>query len=309
MPPAPTTQMSKTGFIPLCDMTADQKYKNEEGGLYGNGKNDPPPEQLAAARKVLAQVQKLDENGRPSIMGKIVLMSVGMSNTSMKFMRFIADEQSDRDKSPDVVLVNGAQGGMVAGRWMDDQSNVWQVVEDRLKQARVSAEQVQVIWLLQAIAGPAQFGDFPLSAEKLRDQLIDGMPLLIKHYPNLRLIYLSSRTYAGYATSGLNPEPYAYENAFAVRWLIQLQIKGDPRLNFDPAKGEVKAPVLLWGPYLWADGVNPRKTDGLTNVVGDYSPNDGTHPTESGQEKVAKQLQTFFNNELNAPWYQKGATR
>ena len=38
----------------------------------------------------------------------------------------------------------------------------------------------------------------------------------------------------------------AYESAFSVRWLIQEQIKGDPRLNYDPAKGAVRSPLLLW---------------------------------------------------------------
>jgi hypothetical protein len=40
-----------------------------------------------------------------------------------------------------------------------------------------------------------------------------------------------------------------------VRWLIRDQIDGRPDLNPDPGKGPVKAPVLLWGPYLWADAL------------------------------------------------------
>src|SRR5438552_2496480 len=33
---------SPVGLKPLTDMTAEEKYKGEEGGLYGNGKNEPP---------------------------------------------------------------------------------------------------------------------------------------------------------------------------------------------------------------------------------------------------------------------------
>jgi len=51
-----------------------------------------------------------------------------------------------------------------------------------------------------------------------------------------------------------------YESAFSVRWLIQDQIKGEANLNHDPKKGKVVAPILLWGPYFWADGITPRKT-------------------------------------------------
>src|SRR4051794_13330720 len=32
-----------TGLQPLCDMTAGDRYKGEDGGLYGAGKNEPPP--------------------------------------------------------------------------------------------------------------------------------------------------------------------------------------------------------------------------------------------------------------------------
>ncbi len=80
-------------------------------------------------------------------------------------------------------------------------------------------------------------------------------------FQNLQIVYLSSRIYAGYATNRLNPEPYAYESAFAVRWLIRDQMKGNDDLNFEPAKGTVVAPLILWGPYLWADGIAPRKSD------------------------------------------------
>ena len=107
-------------------------------------------------------------------------------------------------------------------------------------------------------------------------------------FPNLRVAYLSSRIYAGYAVTSLNPEPYAYEGGLAVRRLILDQIKGNAGLNYDPAKGELKSPLLLWGPYLWADGTTPRKSDGLIYNREDLGP-DGTHPSgSSGRDKVAQ---------------------
>jgi hypothetical protein len=125
-----------------------------------------------------------------------------------------------------------------------------------------------------------------------------------ERYPNLQLACLSSRIYAGYASTPLNPEPYAYESAFSVRWLIQEQIKGDPKLNCHPAKGAVKSPLLLWGPYLWADGTKGRKADSLVWNREDLA-GDGTHPTNaSGAKKVAELLLKFFQtNPLARTWY------
>jgi hypothetical protein len=138
---------------------------------------------------------------------------------------------------------------------------------------------------------------------------VTALNRLKARYPNLRLAYLSSRIYAGYATTALNAEPYAYESAFAVRWLIQAQIKGDPRLNYLPERGEVKAPLLLWGPYLWGDGVRPRKADGLVWRREDLGP-DGTHPSDSGRQKVAELLLAFFKTDPTArPWFLAKASR
>jgi hypothetical protein len=131
--------------------------------------------------------------------------------------------------------------------------------------------------------------------------------LVLQHartrFRNLRIAYLGSRIYSGWTTIPLNPEPYAYEGAFVVRWLIQDQIKGDPGLNFDPGKGAVTAPLVLWGPYLWADGTNPRKADGLIYERKDLL-DDGTHPSESGRRKVAAMLLGFFRTDpIARTWY------
>src|SRR5436190_1257934 len=102
---------------------------------------------------------------------------------------------------------------------------------------------------LEAIAGVS--GGFPAAAQQLQGLLGQIVRNLRVRYPNVQLCFVSSRTYAGYATTTLNPEPYAYESGFAVQWLIAQQAAGDPLLNCDPAAGPVVAPWLGWGPYLW----------------------------------------------------------
>src|SRR5437868_6436233 len=80
--------------------------------------------------------------------------------------------------------------------------------------------------------------------------------------------------------------------------LIQDQIKGDKELNYDPSRGTVKAPLLLWGAYLWGDGMTPRKSDGLVWKREDLG-GDGTHPSNSGRQKVAELLLKFCKTDPN----------
>ena len=166
----------------------------------------------------------------------------------------------------------------------------------------MTVAQVQVAWLKQANIQPTE--PFPKHAEKLAADVTTIIQLLTQRFPNLRLVYLSSRIYAGYATTPLNPEPYAYESAFAVRDVIDQQIAGGAALNYDRSRGAMKAPLLLWGPYLWADGLTPRKSDGLIWTRDDLR-EDGTHPSAtSGREKVAQLLLAFLKNDATArPWF------
>jgi hypothetical protein len=315
VPPA----RSSTGLVPLTDLGTN-KYKGEDGGLYGGGSNEPPAEHRTAVEKQLKLIQPLDADGKPAADGKIVLLSVGMSNTTMEFQVFKRKADADPQKSPHVVIVDGAQGARVASLWARGPEGVpdeikmskeaaqkvdpWPVVDQRLKDAGISPQQVQTAWIKHAQGGPSQQGEFPKHAEILAENTILTLQKLHQRFPNLRVAYLSSRIYAGYATTALNPEPYAYEGAFAMRWIIQKQIKGDPRLNFDPQKGTVTAPAVLWGPYLWTDGIKPRQGDKLVWLENDVVPTDRTHPSDSGREKVAKLLLDFLHtNPLASCWY------
>ncbi|HEX8674572.1 MAG TPA: hypothetical protein VF710_21915 [Longimicrobium sp.] len=108
-------------------------------------------------------------------------------------------------------------------------------------------------------------------------------------------MFISSRIYAGYATTALNPEPYAYESGFAVKWLIQDQIDQARTGTPSARSGDLAAaPWLAWGPYLWARGAQPNAA-GLAWLPTDYAA-DGTHPARTGEEKVGALLLDFFKS-------------
>ncbi len=298
-PPAPH-------FTPLTELGAG-KYQNQDGGLYSSGRNEPPKEHAELARRATAQIRPLDAEGNSSDDGKTVLLSLGMSNTTMEFSRFKQIADALPDKSPRLVIVDGAQGGQDAQKTSDPEHPFWAEVERRVRAAGVTPRQVQAVWLKQAVIAPT--GDFSTETKRLQSYMARIVQTAKQRYPNLRVAYLSSRIYAGYAVTRLNPEPYSYDSAFAVRGLILDQAAGNAALNADPVRGEVKAPVLLWGPYLWADGETPRKADGLFWTREDLG-GDGTHPSNSGRQKVADLLLKFFTTDANTrTWFLKSAAK
>ncbi|HBI45372.1 MAG TPA: hypothetical protein DDY78_21345 [Planctomycetales bacterium] len=297
-------KVDTSAFKPLTELGLSE-YEGYKGGLYPDGKNERPGEHEVAGVALAKTVRPLDADGKPAADGKIVLLSVGMSNTTQEFQVFKRLADADKDKNAKLVIVDGAQGGMTAARIVDPDdkgagAKFWKTADERLKQAGVSAAQVQVVWVKEADAGPTD--KFPKHAETLQAELSQIARLLHKRFPNVKLVYFSSRIYAGYATTKLNPEPYAYESGFAVKWLIEQQLKGDKALNYDADKGEFKAPWLGWGPYLWANGA-AKRADGLVYDRDDLG-GDGTHPSPSGARKVAKQLLEFFKKDSTAkPWF------
>jgi hypothetical protein len=276
---------TSTGLVPLTDM-GRRRYRGYRGGLYPNGRNRPSPayqrQGLAAARRV-----KLVD-------GKIVLLSIGMSNTTQEFSEFKARADRDPAKSPSVELVDGAEAGWDAQRIKSPSSPYWQLVDERLNEAGVFPDQVQAIWLKQAISGQAR--PFPQDARALQADLRAIVRILQVRFANLRLVFLSSRTYAGYAITARSPEPQAYDSAFAARWLISERMQRMPK--------KASGPWVGWGPYLWTDGMKGRR-DGLTWSCADVE-YDGSHPSESGAQKVSTLLLEFFKNDPMArSWFRE----
>ena len=90
-----------------------------------------------------------------------------------------------------------------------------------------------------------------------------------------------------------------------MKWLIEQQLKGDAALNFDPAKGEVKAPWLSWGPYIWANGETKRK-DGFSFKHSDYTDRDQMHHSPDGMKKMGMVMVEFFKSDPTTKgWFVK----
>ena len=281
-------------------MRMDGQNTGEIGGLYPGGTNLRPPAHTAAGVALAHQITPLGTNGQPdNINGRIVMISVGMSNTYSEFQTFIDLARNDPQRSHRVAIVNGAQPGMTAPDWVDPTATTWQVLNQRLASGGLSPAQVEVAWVKLTLVGTGPFPAWPQSLQNDLEAVACDLKTL---YPNIKLAYFSSRTRSYTYWAGLNPEPSAFETGFAVRWLIEKQLNGDPSLNFLPANGPVVAPFLSWGPYLWIDGTNPR-SDGRVWLPEDMVP-DCTHPSDTGNAKVAEMLLEFFKNDATSvPWF------
>ena len=283
---------ASTGMIPLSEL-GKGKYHGEEGGLYPGGVNTPPAAHFNAGLKLAQSITPLDGEGHPSKDGKIVLITIGMSNTYQESRRWRIRAVKEPQLNPQLAIVNGAMGAQTAHLIAKPEARYWTLPAQRLREIELTPAQVQVAWLKEANPMPKE--PFPAEVKKIQDDLLAILHILHDKFPNLKMVYLSNRIYAGYAVAALNPEPHAYETGFAVKWLIADQIAGKPELNYDPAKGAVRAPWLAWGPDLWADGMKARK-DGLMYTKEDLAP-DGTHPGAGAKEKVVDQLMRFFKTD------------
>jgi len=293
-----------TPMVALTDLGTGT-YQGSQAGLYPNGSNVRPASHDSDGVTFAQGIQPLDSNGNPSPTGKYVLLAVGESTAQNEFNRFLPIANADPTKNPMLVIVNGGQGGATPNNFTSSTSVYWNMVlNNYLPQNGVTANQVVAIWM-EDVDGIAK-GTFPTDIATLQTEYETIMQTMHTLFPNLKLMYFSSRVYAGYS-NGVgkppNPEPYAYEMSFAVKWAIQDQLNGNANLNYNPNNGPVVAPWMSWGPYYWSNGMLGRN-DGLVWDCEDFS-SDGTHPSSTfGQLKVASQLLNFLKtDDTTTPWY------
>lgn len=321
IPPTPTVTPAWPGLIPLTELGA-QGYAGLQGGLYPNGSNEMPAEHAQAGATAASRIQPLDSFGNPAGEGKIVLLSVGIANAAEEFcgedalncdIQSFAGQASQRsDINPSLVLVNGAIYGRDTTFWDNAGDENYALIRDELLLPQgLTEQQVQIIWLKMANGNAARQDTLPSNqadAYILERQLGNVIRTLKERYPNLLQVFLSSRTYAGYALDSANPEPYAYESGFSVKWVVEAQINqmaaGGDRV--DEKAGNLNyqrlSPWLAWGPYLWSSGASPR-SDGFAWQPTDVEA-DGVRPSPAGQQKVGQLLLNFFaTSPYTEPWF------
>ncbi len=352
---------SNTSMVPVMDMTnPSQNYLSFPGGLYENSSDTVPSDHDSDGRTIVSSIQPLDSSGNPSASGKVVLVSIGMSNAADEFGVFnqTASASSSVNHTT-LVIANGAKGGITACYWVvatgappcsiNTGNQYDRVRDDVLTPLGVTEQQVQAAWIKEANGGPGVQGcgsgggqpcdslcdpatagcsNTATTTEALRYELQLGeiVRAAKTRWPNLKVAFLTSRIYGGYATVDINPEPYAYEYGFSVKWFIEAQINQIRNGTIDPVAGDISykdgsAPWVAWGPYIWADGDIPR-SDGLIwcnnqtsapcNGEEDFQ-NDGTHPDTLGMEKVAYGANTpgsvqnllyfFLNSPYTMAWF------
>lgn len=308
-----------TPTVPISELGIDT-YKGFAGGQYPGG-NAIPPDHLAAAMARAALVQPRNLAGAPAANGRFVVMSIGMSNATMEWCTsggappctagsFTGQAAADPAvRHTEMALVNGALGSQTCSAWDDANDTNWNRVQTLLTNQGFSEQQVQVIWLKCANANPTMALPDPAShAFGVETGMANIIRIARSRYPNLQMVFVSNRIYAGYATTTLNPEPHAYETGFALKWLVGAQIEQERSGTIDPIAGSLglaTTPWIGWGPDLWADGATPRG-DGLYYDVTDLS-GDGTHPSASGIVKVGSQLLQFFKTSpVTSCWFLAG---
>lgn len=246
-------------------------YKGEQGGLYPDGLNVPPASYLAELEAMAAQLAQDDE---------LVVACLGMSMMQNACSGFINNGYaSGANVNPALYVINAAVGSKQQN-WELVDHRVWSDSKSRLASVGYVPEDVDVILYHNAWAGPTL--PFPDHSLMMMDSLRVTMDNIVYHYPNTQIIYLNSRHYGGWNPDSKSPEPWAYEEGFSYKWLIEERING-----------EIDTPLLAWQAYQW-----------VPTWPQSFFVEDGLHLSLEGQAASAEVWANFFStSSYIAPWY------
>ncbi len=219
--------MTSIGEVPLSDT----------GDLYADG-NAMPAFHAAAAPAVTP------------VDGVVGVVSLGMSNAKEEWSAFVDLASARSDLAPLLRFANGAVSGHTMAMWADPANDAWDFAVNQITTAGVRTDQVRIVWMKMG-SRIQELGDGSLSERVALEQgwLNQILATAATTFPNLQQVYFSSRIYAGYETSSNHAETQTgYDNGFAVKAVVEDAVAG-------------QSPMwAAWGPYLWADGVTPRRT-------------------------------------------------
>src|SRR5262249_45150444 len=157
---------TSVGLTPINDLGSGVYLGQFQGGLYPGGQNAVPANHASVGMSAAAQIVPRDTTGSPSPTGRVVLLSLGMSNTTQEFcggnfptcqsFSFIGQAAASPPVNPPTLrIVDGAMGGQTPPSWDSPSDPDYNTVRDqRLAPAGFTEAQVQAMWIKEADAGP-----------------------------------------------------------------------------------------------------------------------------------------------------------
>lgn len=248
---------------------------------------------------------RLTDNGQPTVTpvdGVIGVVCIGMSNANFECQDFIEKLAAGRfagQVNPAVRFVNCAEGGNAIDRWIDPayDEGLWDLcLRKKVLQGGVRPDQIRVVWHKAARQFTSQPNGDPLPPYPdptgdyfLMLGALDQFAQRVKEkLPTVQAVYVTSRSYGGFALDPLRGEPLSYEEGHAInQWLATSQ--------------SVNGVWFGWGPYIWAPPCSSGQTNGsdLCYTLADYL-RDGVHPAQGARDKVSLLLHRRFSQEA---WY------
>ncbi len=341
LPGASASAVADENEEPICSRDVNDQYLADAdidtgGMLYKIGSNLPPRGHRDFGLLRAAEVAPRDADGNVDLdNGLIGLAAIGMSNAHRTFGTY-QRRMHDAPRRHALVAVDLAEGGETLGNWVDPiehrvrYDNIWRddpddlgIVYGRLEAMGISPNQLQVVWIFNVLerwpgdldGGVEGFNlDQAEFVAKLRT-LIDVE--VLPRFPQVRMIYLSSRELGFYAPLGDDQgEPRAYQTGFMIREVV------DQYVTEAKAPGYA-GPYVAWGPYWWdhlqQDPANPEPRDCAELAYDtefylecedfvDCGGNGNVHPSVLGQAKLGQMLNDFFaTDEVSATWYNSQA--
>ncbi len=314
-PVAPTAQgesfscafgVDPSSFSPFPDgnlyiAETDKSQTPYETYLYPNQSNEMPAAHRRKGEEIAATILPLDKDGNVDLKkGKILIVAEGMSNMRDEMEQFEKRYMSDNaELNPKVEFTSEAEGGCDLVCWIG-------------KGTKGKNKQVQIVMMKHSNNRP-QLPDgspkranaffrtkedkfFPNHAMVTKNMLKERLHNLKEIYPNLKQVYITSRSFGGYSCNKDYREPVGYEENFSVKWLIEDQVTGaDPDLAFEGP--DAPAPWIAWGPFLWD-----------SNWDRSYFSDDGTHPSKKGSNAVADLwYESLSAQSTSRNWFMKDA--
>ena len=278
---------ASTAFIPVADL-GNQMFNGFRGGKYP-GSNAIPQKHFLQGEKESEKITALDKNGMTDSTGSIGFLVLGYSTAAMtgRYFRYITQQEKI---NPAVKILIGAQGGLDINSMLEQGGKYYLTIDSILEKENMSNLQVQVIWLssgdIHSFSEP-----FPQQCETQVEKYRTALAILKNKFPNLHVVFLSDRPYAGYiGTEGPQDlkEPSGYYNSWTIKWLIEKQITLEKGFTYDDL------PFIDWGPTLWTNGEKGNSSGYRWNC--DDAGKGGIHASAKGRAKEACKLYLFFTS-------------